>query len=60
MAVQACQKNFPAELSVTETFDFVVVGGGSARGTVAGRLSEDDPEQIGRRCRTPAARTTIG
>jgi choline dehydrogenase-like flavoprotein len=37
---QPAQKN-PGELSVTDTFDFVVVGGGSGGCTVAGRLSED-------------------
>src|SRR6478609_2881339 len=35
------EQKIRGELSVTDTFDFVVVGGGSGGCTVAGRLSED-------------------
>jgi choline dehydrogenase-like flavoprotein len=40
-AGQAARTKNPGELSVADTFDFVVVGGGSGGCTVAGRLSED-------------------
>ena len=45
-AIQVCQNTKSGGMRVTDTFDFVVVGGGSGGCTVAGRLSEDPSTSV--------------
>src|SRR5438552_12502780 len=39
-------RNNPGETRVTDTFDFVIVGGGSGGSALAGRLSEDSGTSV--------------